>query len=378
VTPVVLVTGPEVSGVDGVVAALRARLPTAVVVAGRSGPAHRVPDAVLAVVSAAAPMSRSDWSSVEPAAERAELVIGVVSKVDAHRGWREVMAANRASLASWDARYRSTPWVGVAAAPGLGVVRVDDLVELLVDGITRTPLPRNAVGRAAARPDPAEARRVLQRSRLRLLRAVRDRSAAWRTEMRAGAAGIGSGASADFEARVAAAAPQFHAWLVDEVDREISAAAAEVGAAALRPGVASGGPPDTSRPATSSRRLEGRLAAVLGVGFGLGVALASSRLVAGILPGWSAAGWAAGTAAGLALVVWMVRARGLLHERAALDRWVVEVAATLRWHGEATVAERLLAVESRWAAEARAAPGNGVSADRQLTRDDVTDQYEWC
>ncbi|MCV7424594.1 hypothetical protein H7K45_29045 [Mycobacterium yunnanensis] len=377
-TPVVLVTGPRLSGVDGVVAALRQRLPAAVVTADRTELGRRAPDAVLAVVSAAAPMTRSDWASVEVVVGRTELVIGVVSKVDAHRRWREVMAANRASLASWDARYRSTPWVGVAAAPGLGAVLVDDLVELLVERLGRTSLPANATRRATVRPDPAEVRRVLQRRRLRLLRVVRDRSAAWRADARATAAELGSGAVADFEAMVATAALEFHTWVLEEVDREITAAAIEVGAAAPQPGVPTAGPPDTSRTATSSRRLEGRLAAVLGVGFGLGVALASSRLLAGMLPGWSAGGWAAGTAAGLALVVWVVRARGLLHERAALDRWVVEVAATLRWHGEATVAERLLAAESRWAAQARAAPRNGVSADRRLTRNGVTDQYEWC
>jgi len=55
----------------------------------------------------------------------------------------------------------------------------------------------------------------------------------------------------------------------------------------------------------------------------------------------------------------------------------MEVAATLRWHGEAMVAERLLNVESRWAAEVRAARPKPGLASRPLTRNDVTDQYEW-
>jgi hypothetical protein len=123
--------------------------------------------------------------------------------------------------------------------------------------------------------------------------------------------------------------------------------------------------------------LEGQLVAVLGVGFGTGIALACSRLLAGLVPGSSALGWAAGAAAGLALVVWVVRARGLLHDRALLDRWVVEVAGALRWHAEAMVAERLLIAESHWAAAAREAPPKWGAERPPLTRAHVTDQYEW-
>jgi hypothetical protein len=374
---VVQVVGPPSSGVDGVVAALGARLPEVVVV--QADPPGRAPDAVLAVVSAVAPVTRSDWAPVERAAARTDLVIGVVSKVDAHRGWREVLAANRARVASWDARYGSTPWVGVAAAPGLGATRVDELVDLLRGELERKPLSSNQVRPAPVRrgPDPAESRRVLQRTRLRLLRVVRDRSAALRTELREAAAEVGVGGAAGFEALVRAESLGFHVRLAAEIDRAVAAAAAELGVVAP-PGPPSHEPPDPSRATTSSRGLEGRLVAVLGVGFGLGIAVAASRLLAGLVPGSSAVGWAVGTAAGLALVVWVVRARGLLHDRAVLDRWVVEVVATLRWHGEAMVAERLLAAESQWAAATRASPRNEVLPSRQSTRHDVTDQYEWC
>jgi hypothetical protein len=57
---------------------------------------------------------------------------------------------------------------------------------------------------------------------------------------------------------------------------------------------------------------------------------------------------------------------------------VVEVAATLRWHGEAMVAERLLAAESQWAAAGRASSRNEALPSRRWTGEDVTDQYEWC
>lgn len=197
-----------------------------------------------------------------------------------------------------------------------------------------------------------------------------------RADLRDAAAEVGVGGSDGFEALVAAEALRFHVRLVEEVDRVVDDAAAGLGLTAT-PTPPPSDPPDVSRTTTSSRRLEGRLVAVLGVGFGAGIALACSRLLAGLVPGSSALGWAAGTAAGLALVVWVVRARGLLHDRALLDRWVVEVAAALRWHGEAMVAERLLIAESRWSAGARAAPPKPGLESRPLTRDVVTDQYEW-
>jgi len=373
---VVLVVGPPLSGVGGVAAALRTSLPEVDVVEA-DGMAGRAPDAVLAVFSAAAPLTRSDWASVERAAARTRVVIGVVSKIDAHRGWRDVVAANRARVAAWDRRYGATPWLGVAAAPGLGAPRVDELVELLRGEMERRPLPANGLRAIPVRPgpDPTEVRRVLAGARLRLLRVVKDESAAVRTELRDAAAEVGVGGSAGFEALVRAEALRFHVRLAEEVDRAVDAATAGLGLTATPSPPPDA--PDISRATTSSRRLEGRLVAVLGVGFGTGIALACSRLLAGLVPGSSALGWAVGTAAGLALVVWVVRARGLLHDRALLDRWVMEVAATLRWHGEAMVAERLLNVESRWAAEVRAARPKPGLASRPLTRNDVTDQYEW-
>jgi hypothetical protein len=124
---------------------------------------------------------------------------------------------------------------------------------------------------------------------------------------------------------------------------------------------------------------------VLGAGFGLGIALASSRMLAGLAPGLSFAGLAAGSVAGFALVVWVVRVRGLLHDRALLDRWVTEVGATLRWHGEALVAERLLEAESEWMRvrprgpcerDSHQGPGFGFRRPA-AAQADVTDQYEW-
>ncbi|EUA43165.1 hypothetical protein I552_7906 [Mycobacterium xenopi 3993] len=52
------------------------------------------------------------------------------------------------------------------------------------------------------------------------------------------------------------------------------------------------------------------------------MALTVSRLLANLAPGLTAAGVVACVAIGLAVTVWVVGTRGLLHDRAVLDRWV--------------------------------------------------------
>jgi hypothetical protein len=49
---------------------------------------------------------------------------------------------------------------------------------------------------------------------------------------------------------------------------------------------------------------------------------------------------------GLQLTVWVVGIRGLLHDRAVLDRWVTDATATLRSAVEERVATRVLAAET--------------------------------
>jgi hypothetical protein len=199
--------------------------------------------------------------------------------------------------------------------------------------------------------------------------------------LREQAAAVPVGGADGFAAMVRSEAGRFGDDLDGEITRALQAAAAELGL--------DGHPPDgptalvprrpagLDPPSSSSRRLEGRLMAVLGAGFGLGIALASSRLVAGLAPGLSIAGAVAGTVVGLGLVVWVVRVRGLLHDRALLDRWVTEVVATLRWHGETMVAERLIVAESRWPAVGRRRTPEKVSVGAEYGLGDVTDQYEW-
>jgi hypothetical protein len=103
-------------------------------------------------------------------------------------------------------------------------------------------------------------------------------------------------------------------------------------------------------PQLKSRRLETRLMMLVGAGFGLGVALTLSRLLADLTPGLTVAGAVACAAIGLALTVWVVGTRGLLRDRALLDRWAGEATAQLRSALEQLVATRVLGVESSLAA----------------------------
>lgn len=379
---VVLVVGPRLAGVDGVVAALGAALPEVAVSSGR-GPAGAAiaGGVVVAVVSAVAPLTRTDWGLVERAAVGGAPVVAVVSKIDAHRRWRDVLEADRASVAGWNPRRRSVPWVGIAAAPDLGEPRLGDLVELVRDrlrdtgGEIRPAVPRAheaAARRALPRVDAAARRRDLQRTRLQLLRFIRDQCFAMRTELRARAAAAPAGGTPDFETEVRLRVARVMAQLDDEIVHAVGDAAAEIAPAQALPDLP--GPLESSG---SSRTLESRLMAVLGIGFGLGIALASSRLLGGLARGPSLLGLAAGLVVGLALVVWVVRTRGLLRDRALLDRWVTEVTATVRWHAEAVVAERLLVVESAWVRAPAGRAAAGASPTGRADRDGVTDQYEW-
>ena len=90
---------------------------------------------------------------------------------------------------------------------------------------------------------------------------------------------------------------------------------------------------------------------VLGAGFGLGVALGVSRLFAGLAPGLTIAGLVAGGVIGLLLTVWVVGMRGVLSDRAVLDRWINEVTAALQSTLEERVATRVLAAEAALTAE---------------------------
>ncbi|MGH3525438.1 MAG: hypothetical protein ACRDU4_22075, partial [Mycobacterium sp.] len=134
---VVLVTGPWLAGVSGVVAALRERLPECAFVESTELAAGEAPTVVVFVVSAAAALTESDCALLDTATANTDVVIGVVSKIDVHRNWRDVLTTDRDVLAEYAPRYRHVPWVAAAAMPDRGEPRVDDLIsaveEQLVD-----------------------------------------------------------------------------------------------------------------------------------------------------------------------------------------------------------------------------------------------------
>ena len=76
--------------------------------------------AVVFVVSAAAHADRIRLRAARRRRRDTDAVVGVVSKIDVHRGWRDVVAANRDVLAAHAPRYGQVPWVGAAALPDLG------------------------------------------------------------------------------------------------------------------------------------------------------------------------------------------------------------------------------------------------------------------
>ena len=100
------------------------------------------------------------------------------------------------------------------------------------------------------------------------------------------------------------------------------------------------------RPPLKSRRLETQLMMILGAGFGFGRRAGRDPAVRGPCAGPDHRR-TGGRRSGRPLVtVWVVGIRGLLHDRAVLDRWVTDVAATLRSTVEERVATRVLAAET--------------------------------
>jgi hypothetical protein len=402
----ILVTGPWLAGTSSLIAALRERMPEFTFVeADESAPAH-APAAVVFAVSAIAPLTESDCALLDLAANYTDLIIGVVTKIDAHRNWREVLAADRARLASRARRYEHVQWVGAAAAPDLGDARIDELVGVLRQRLSDPDVQRrnrlrawevrlNAVveryqadaagadrqARVAAlrkkRENIQRGRRLsksertialrsqVQQARVQLTYFARNRCTSVRAELQEDAASTSRRKLGEFEAYVQRRVDD----VVDEVDKGITTHLGDV-AAELRlnpPDALPTAPrPEIPSPALKSRKLETQLTMVLGAGFGFGVALAITRLFAGLAPGLTIAGVGAGGLVGLLLTVWVVGIRGLLQDRAVLDRWITDVTAALRSTLEEQVATRVLAAETAFTSDlaARDEVESATAADR--------------
>jgi hypothetical protein len=383
---VVLVTGPWLAGVTSLIDALRERMPEQTFVEADDLSPAAAPAAVVFVVSAIASLTESDCALVDLAANYTDLVIGVVSKIDAHRNWRDALAANRARLAARAPRYRHVQWVGAAAAPDLGEPRLEELVGLLRQRLAdpdverrnrlrawevrlHTAIDRYQIAAAGSdrqarvsalrqnRDDILRGRRLsksertialrsqIQQARVQLTYFARNRCTSVRAELQEDASNMSRRRVAEFQSYVGTRAGE----VIDEVDEGITThlgdVATELGLSTPRTPPAPSRP-EVSQPPLKSRRLETQLVMILGAGFGFGVALAVTRLFAGLAPGLTIAGVIAGGLLGILLTVSVVGIRALLRDRAVLDRWVGDVTASLRSVVEERVATRVLAAET--------------------------------
>jgi hypothetical protein len=360
---VILVIGPALSGATSVADAVRQRLGGYRVVEGL-GNGER-PAAVVFVVSAAAPMTQSDIGLLEAAAASADAVVAAVSKIDVHRDWLQVLDANRALAAS-----HALSWVGVAADPHIGPPKLEPLLHELDVALTharratRNRLLSNNSHAQARLGDPdrvatvraqrADAVRQLRVARVQLTGRARATCASMRTDLRRDVAGLGRRGVDEFcsgvRRRSARAVAELDAILCRlVVDLDIPGIdGAEESCPAL----------ETYLPRFGRVRAD-RVTVALSAGFGLGMALTFGRLLADLAPAWTAAITAASLLTGIGFSGWVIRARGLVAERAALDRWVTEVTAGLRTAMEERVVMQLLAAESAMAAEAPAGRNAG-------------------
>jgi hypothetical protein len=388
---VVLVTGPWMSGVSGVVAALRERLTQHKFVESTELGPGDAPMAVIFVVSAAAQLTDSDCALLDAAVEHTDVVVGVVSKIDVHRNWREVLAANRDMLAAHAPRYGQVPLVGAAAMPDLGEPIVTDLVETVSAQLADSDIARRnrlrawqsrlqtvaqrfdrdaeGAGRRARVDALREVRSTalrqrrqsksertitlrgqIQQTRVQLSYFARNRCSSLRGELQEDAAGLSRRKMSGFEgyargraAEVVGEVSEGTAAHLDEVAQAMGAPMA-LSAAEKLPTIDIGPPP------LKSRRQETWLMMLLGAGFGLGVALTLSRLVTGLTPRLNPVleiAVAVGCVAiGLAVTFLVVNIRGLLRDRALLDRWAGDVTSSLQSVAEELVATRVLVAES--------------------------------
>ena len=384
---VVLVTGPWLAGVSSVVAALSERLTEHTFIESTDLAPGEAPTAVVFVVSASAALTESDCALLDAATADTDAVVGLVSKIDVHRTWRDVLAADRDVLTAHAPRYRDVPWVGAAALPERGEPQLDDLVAAVRKQLADTDLPRRNRLRAwesrlqtvadrydrdadgAGRRARVEAlreqrsgilrqrrlaksertialRSQTQQARVQLSYFARNRCASVHSELQEDATGLPRRHLPAFEAHTRGRIDEVIAEVEEGTTTHMAGVAKSLGLAVDPPGRAALPTIEIPAPQLKSRRLETRLMMLVGAGFGLGVALTLSRLVADLAPGLTVAGAVACAAIGLALTVWVVGTSGLLRDRALLDRWAGEATAQLRSALEQLVATRVLSAES--------------------------------
>ena len=394
---VVLVAGPWMAGVSGVAAALRERLPQHKFVESTDLGPGDAPLAVVFVVSAAAHLTGSDCALLDAAAEHTDVVVGVVAKIDVHHTWRDVLAANRDALAAHAPRYAKVPWVGTAAMPELGEARVDDLVDAVSAQLDDSDIARRnrlrawesrlqtvaqrfdhdaeGAGRQARVDALREARSTalrdrrqsktersitlrgqIQQARVQLSYFARNRCTSVRGELQEDAAALSRRKMGGFEGFTRGRVEHVVAEVSEGTDTHLADVAEVMGVPLALPAVeqlpvvpvrgratapeiaAAGNRADVAarRRVRAGRRVDAEPDA--------GRSDPAPR--AWFCTGLEVAGAVACVAVGLALTFVVVTLRGLLRDRALLDRWAGEVTASLRAVVEELVATRVLLAES--------------------------------
>jgi hypothetical protein len=315
----------------------------------------------------------------------------VVSKIDVHRNWRDVVAANREKLAGHAPRYDRVPWVGAAALPDLGEPDVDDLVKMVSEQLADSALERRndlrawefqlqtavqefdrdveGAGRQArvdalrdARSTALQQRREaktertvtlrgqIQQARVQLSYFARNRCSSLRTELQEDAAGLARRNMPAFEADTRGRLDEVIAEVRDGTDTQLGDVAQVMGVSVDLPPLETLPTVDVKPPPLKPRRQETWLMMLLGAGFGLGVALTLSRLLSGaasrLSPVLASAAAVACVVIGLVVTFIVINIRGLLRDRALLDRWAGDVTSSLQSVTEELVATRVLGAES--------------------------------
>lgn len=196
-------------------------------------------------------------------------------------------------------------------------------------GLLRVWARRGNAGAGARSRDLGRTR--LRQARVQLSSRIRTRCAALRAELRDDAGSLRRGQTAAFTRRAISRAAGVARELQEAIDFDLGGA-----------GVAPPAAVDVDPPAPRISTLENRLTWLIGTGFSTGTTLTLARLLSEALP---AGGAVVGTAAAAGVIIGavVVRTRMLLCQRAAVDRWVLELTATLRAALDEHLATRVLA-----------------------------------
>jgi hypothetical protein len=190
----------------------------------------------------------------------------------------------------------------------------------------------------------------IQQARVQLTYFARNRCAAVRGELQEDVAGMSRRNMAGFDAYVRNRAAEVVAEVSDGTAAQLADVAQVMDLPVELPALEALPTVEVPSPPLKSRRQETWLMLLLGAGFGLGVALTLSRLFAGLARGLNPplviAGAVACVLIGLAVTLAVVNIRGLLRDRALLDRWAGDVTSSLQSVVEELVATRVLAADS--------------------------------